>query len=637
MRIFFIVLLFGAHYLSYASDIPKFGNIQKSELELKFCDFEKDASAMILYKTNDVYLLDNSTIQDIKVRIKIFSDKAESYSNIKIKYDPEVEETIEDIKGTTYNLVDGKIIETVLKKDAIFNEDGIGGDNAKIFAMPAIKKGCVFEYKYRIKRRYSILFPSWYFQDKLPTLICRYTSLIPPAFQLRDRQFVNLPIEKEKNERGDGTELKYTMRKLPGLQDEIFMSSPYDYLQTIHFELVEFSSRNKQNYFFEPSWEKVLLSMKEGLIANYFYDLLDRRIFDDKNYYDSLELIKSPIEKLNFIYHYVRSNMTWNFSETFYSIRGLKHAWQNKKGSRGEINLILYNLLKQEGFKVYPILTSTKEAGGINKFYPTIRQFNTMITEIQIDNQIYYLDASSKKCPYTIIPPELNYTLGYKILPKSYEWVEIKSINRNYKNTSIILAELDEVNSALKGDIQFSSIDYARLRQSEILSLGKGKYIDSMIYLKNGLSIEDINLKNEENESNPLIQTLHFKQQLQKTDDYLFFNLNYIPEFNKNPLLTETRYSDIDFDYFQNYSSRGTISIPSTFKIESMPQNTTILMPDSSISAKRIITFDEGILSYKIDIEYNRLNYPLEAYAILKDFYKKMYDMLNENIVIKKL
>jgi len=59
-------------------------------------------------------------------------------------------------------------------------------------------------------------------------------------------------------------------------------------------------------------------------------------------------------------------------------------------------------------------------------------------------------------------------------------------------------------------------------------------------------------------------------------------------------------------------------------------------MPDQSIVFKRIIAEDNGTVAVRYTIDHRKTIYLPEEYRDIHDFYKKMYELLNEQIVLKK-
>jgi hypothetical protein len=59
-------------------------------------------------------------------------------------------------------------------------------------------------------------------------------------------------------------------------------------------------------------------------------------------------------------------------------------------------------------------------------------------------------------------------------------------------------------------------------------------------------------------------------------------------------------------------------------------------MPDKSISFKRIVAEQDGSIAIRYVISYQKSVYFKENYPEFYAFYKKMHEMLNEQIVLKK-
>ena len=59
-------------------------------------------------------------------------------------------------------------------------------------------------------------------------------------------------------------------------------------------------------------------------------------------------------------------------------------------------------------------------------------------------------------------------------------------------------------------------------------------------------------------------------------------------------------------------------------------------MPDKTISFKRIAAEDDGYIQIHYVINYDKSLFIKEEYPGLREFYKRMYEMLNEQIVLKK-
>jgi hypothetical protein len=106
--------------------------------------------------------------------------------------------------------------------------------------------------------------------------------------------------------------------------------------------------------------------------------------------------------------------------------------------------------------------------------------------------------------------------------------------------------------------------------------------------------------------------------------------------FRTNPFLSENRNSTIDFGNLSLYSIKGLYKCPAGYKTESIPKPVSLSMPDNSISFKRIVSEEDGSILVNYSISFKKAIFTTDEYPGIRDFYKKMFEMLNEQIVLKK-
>ena len=209
--IFSLLLLFGS--LPAQDKIPAFGKIDKADLEMKDCDFDPDAEALVLHDVGDIQFtyIENAGWQAesvYRVRIKVFKASALDRAEIKIRYySQRRSQEISGIGGISYNLdAGGNITETKLEKAAVFDKY-IDKEFSEIsFALPDVKVGTVFEYKYKMLRKSFGYIPEWQFQQTIPVKYSAYNIIIPEYFQFTVQATRRQEIEKKDGKNaGDGT------------------------------------------------------------------------------------------------------------------------------------------------------------------------------------------------------------------------------------------------------------------------------------------------------------------------------------------------------------------------------------------------------------------------------------------------
>jgi len=617
--------------------LPAFGKIDKADLEMKSCDFDQDSEALYLIDVSEVKIIENissfNVQTDRRIRIKILKEKGIQEANIKFRYySKERYEDISDLNGIVFNLDDvGNVTTTKLDKSLIFDKKIDNNLSEISFAFPNVKVGTVVEYKYRsYKKSGYVDIDDWYFQSNMAVKYSAYNLLIPEEFEFTYQITRRQPIEitKPKNRR-DG--VWYIMRDIPSLRKEPFQAGLKDYYQRIDFQLSAFNPPGGARKSFRSTWEKLT---EELLEAEWLGGQIGKNLPGLTDLNTALKFIKSPKEKTEFIYKYVQKNMDWNDRNSYGSFEGIKQAWDKKSGTSGDINLILLTLLKDADIKAYPCLVSTRDNGKVNPTYPLLSQFNSVYVYAEADGEVYILNAADKYNPPSLIPYDVQLTEGYLVDKKRGGFAVISDYNRKLKQSIALHIEVDEKGD-FSGEGMINSFEYAKNTRTKTYKLGKLK---EQLTQNEGikLNIDSIEVQNLTNDMLPLEQKLSFKGQLQSSGEYSFIPYNIFTNFDKNPFVAEKRQTDVDFGFNQYYTIMGGYSLADNYEFEDLPKNMTMIMPDTSIVLTRIMQKNENTITFRITMDFKRPQYSAEEYPDVKAYYKKLYAVLNEQIVIKK-
>ena len=123
-----LVLLCATAYSQKNKDIPAFGKIDKSEIDLKECEFDKNAEAVVLFDVGkfSTNFTGGTLFSEIEchVRIKILSDKGLDQADIKIPYRSyKGEQSIRGLMAQTYNTdASGNIVISKVEKAVIYDK-----------------------------------------------------------------------------------------------------------------------------------------------------------------------------------------------------------------------------------------------------------------------------------------------------------------------------------------------------------------------------------------------------------------------------------------------------------------------------------------------------------------------------------
>jgi hypothetical protein len=189
----------------------------------------------------------------------------------------------------------------------------------------------------------------------------------------------------------------------------------------------------------------------------------------------------------------------------------------------------------------------------------------------------------------------------------------------------------------MNGVVTVSNYDYARLGKTTTARKGKKEFIEKYLSPNNaGIEIDSIQLENIDSDSLPLVQKVHFTQQLNSSGDYQYFSVNLFTGLEKNPFVADDRFSDVFFGVLQTHTLLGNVNIPEGYAIEALPKNIKMMMPDTSIVITRMSQMADNNLMWRVILEFKNPFYTTDEYGGFKEFYKKLFDLLNEQFVIRK-
>ena len=639
LSLLFISISLMAQKNKKGDDIPAFGKVEKADLEMKECDFDPKAEAVVLLDDGQLdYLVQSGLELKRRVRIKILSDKGLEWANIHLSYKSERNaQDITNIEAQTYNLdPGGNIVVTKIEKKLIYEKKINKKYTEKVFTFPEVKIGSIIEYKFKHN---GIGLIDWYFQRSIPVKFSRFSLDFPNEIEVLTTPYCAGKYEQKSEERYGRTTQSYTMTNEPGFRDEPFIINEDYYRDRLETKLVAYPIYGRRESRI-VDWPKVIKYLMED---DDFGVQIKKNIPRTAELDAMLKNMTDPYQKMKTIYKYVQDNMTWNEYTGIWASDGVKSAWKDKKGTVGEINLILVNLLKDADLNAHPVLVTTHDYGVVNTGdagtyeYPGFHQFNKVMAYVKVNDKVYVLDGSQKGTPVHLVPPDVLMTEGMVIEKlETFEWGWQTLWNKETLSKNIIqlIGVIDE-EGKMKGDITISSFDYARLPRLSTAKKGKDKFTEK--YLSEpGITIDDVSFDNLESDSLPLVQKVKFSQTLNATGDYRHFSANLLSGLSKNPFVTDSRYSDVFFGSNQSYLLLGNFTVPDGYELETLPKNIKMIMPDTSITISRASQFANGTLLTKIQLEFKKPVFGAEEYPELQEFYKQLYALLNEQFVIRK-
>ncbi|MDR1983573.1 MAG: DUF3857 domain-containing protein [Prevotellaceae bacterium] len=637
----FVLLLFLTQLVFAQNFSRKFGKVTKEELEMTTYDKAPDAEAVILYEDISIRyetLNSLSLVYDYKVKVKILKKEGTSWGDGKIMlYNRgSANEFLSGHKATSYNLVDGKIVESDLKKDYIFREK-IDDIRTQIkFSIPEVKVGSVIEYKYTITSEYIYSIPDINLQHSIPVMYSKFNVTVPEYFKFNTnvKGYERLNIERTKGNYNSGRYSFVTdivsceAEDIPALKDDSNVWCLDDFKTKVEFEIsaIQFPGQITQSY--SNTWTAV----NENLDKSDFNSNLKTSYPFKKEVLAIKESNIGDKEKIRNILKLVQSKMKWN--ERYYLMaKSPRSAAEKGTGSSADINFVLHSALRDAGFDVVPILLNPRSRGRL-PFSPTLDKINAFIVQINLNGELLYVDGTNPHSDINILPPNLLVDRAriYKI-NNEHGWVNLTNITKS-KLTAVIFGSINE-SGELEGTIKKTYTNQAAYNFANNYEKYKTKeeYIES-IEKEYSIKVSDVEIKGID--SLVVNETITFTSTVNSTDEYIYINSTVFPFMSENILKQQERVLPVEFNYPITYNITCSIKFPEDYKLEEKPDNIKLSACENGVAYSYLSQAVLNNLQMKFNYTLDRIIYPATEYKDLSAFYGMLTQMSDSQIVIKK-
>ncbi|MGB8192804.1 MAG: DUF3857 domain-containing protein [Chitinophagaceae bacterium] len=657
------ILLWQQNYLSAQekSDI-KFGKPAPEAFNLSAYKFDTTAGAVCIADIGTSDFEGNkdgffSLIFKRQVRIKILNKNGFDAASFKIWLyeNNDSEEKLEKLKAITYNLENGKVVETKLEDKSVFKDKVSNNWSVKKFTLPAVKDGSIIEVTYSIKSDFLFNLRPWEFQGQYPRLWSEYTANIPDyfsyvfltqgfhPFHIRKDEltFKTYTIMQNNNSRGQDEitlssnviQSRWVMKNVPALKEESFTTTMGNYVSKIEFQLSEYKQPLEPKQFMGDwnTFSESLLKREDfGQAINKANNWLD----------DDIKKITAGattyLEKAKKIYAYVRDNFTCTNANQFTLNDNLKNVFKKRNGTVGDINLLLIAMLQHEAISAAPVLLSTREHGFTHQVYPLIDRFNYVIAGCMIDNRQYYLDATEPKLGFGKLPircyngharlinnesPNAVFFVADSLREQKMTTVFITNDDKG-KLVSALTSKLGYYESlALRGNISQKGKD-------ELLKSIKAQYPSE--FELGALEIDSLDNTEQSVQIRYNIDLSGFQE------DIAYFNPMLAEGYKDNYFKSVERFYPVEMPYAFDEVFVFNMEIPKGYVVDELPKSAKINFNDTQGSFEYLISNTGTNITLRSRVRLNRATFMPEDYEGLRGFFDYIVKKHGEQIVFKK-
>jgi hypothetical protein len=643
----------------------KFGKISADDFKTSY-PFDPGAEAVIVGNIGSSDFVGNSkggfSIEFKRYsRIHILNKNAYDAAQIRIPIytTGEREEEIVSLKAVTYNLENGKVIETKLDpRTAVFKEKINRNWVINKFSFPAVREGSIIEFEYKLKSEYLFRLRPWEFQAEYSTLWSEYIVGMPQFLyyvsltqgsqefyikEAKDKvaQFaleipkteIMLSGTKDRMSFSAGvTFFRWVMKDVPALKEESYTSTISNHVARIEFQLAEYR---------EPYIPKKVMSTwvetASALLADEDFGL---PLQQENTFLNEISAVASkkaqaPLDRARNIYAWVRDNMTCVERNSFYMKKTLQSTLKLKSGTEAEINLLLIAMLRNEGLRADPVILSTRSNGYTYALYPMIDRFNYVIAQVVIDGQKYYLDASRPRLGFNRLGYDC-YNGHARVIDAAADGVEFNADSLTEKSMSSVFIS-NSSKGTMSASVQYTPGFYTSYDiRSEIKQKGLEAYFNELKKSGSETLMAEEKIDSVDNYEVPVSIKYRLEMPVDQ-EEIWYFDPMFTRSWTENPFKSATRSYPVEMLYKVDQTYLLRMDVPSGYMVDELPKSLIVkLNEDNDGEFEYRIVESGGIISVRSRLRINRTYFSPEEYQMLRDFFNLVVKKQSEQIVFKK-
>lgn len=630
--------------------VSDWGEIPESDLKLTTCSWDTLATAMVLQDVGKIKLFFGDrgaeVIYQRSRRIKIFDPAAFDQGNLRIFYrSNRKEERFEDL-DVQLILSDGS--RKKVKSDNVFTEEVTEQFNVKKVFIPNLQKGCIIEYRYKLRSSDSQNLYDWFFQEDIPVRWSQVEVSLPEYAEYsvlarKPKEYDLFETRVEKPEMFAAGQhhnriTTYGFSKLPGLTgDEPFMTTVDDYRAHIWFQqdIVQWGATDS------IGWGPVALSLSfyQGFGGQYLDSLTNLKIWSSFQASMGQDSIQDSVLIAEKVLRFVGKNIKWDGTFERATPNGVDAAFSKGTGTSADLNLAIVTLLRRYRMKAYPMLLSTRDHGEPITGYPYIYQFNALVAFVIVGKDSLLLDATNPYHAVNQLNPSCYNKMGWVVRIRKPFWTEIRAPEESL--TWFGELELDEMGES-KGRFSISvtgeTAAYWRKQMEE--SKDKGDFLKKEFAPDYPEAKLDSLVFSNLNDYNKPLQ-VSFRCSIPNTATVLndFLYVKPILDFLvlKNPFSSPVRRFPVSFAAALKSQYVLNLTLPKGYLIEELPEKARIVLPGEGGRIQfSCATLENHEVQVLLKMNISKLEFPTEEYGILRQFFDLIAEKTQLQLVLKK-
>lgn len=425
---------------------------------------------------------------------------------------------------------------------------------------------------------------------------------------------------------------RFGLKDVPALTDESFITSRNDYVIKIDFQLAKIHYPDGTKKDIISTWPAL---NNELLKTTEFGRYINASEKAAKESFNLSEIAgKNKLEQLEYIVNQVKSQYSWNNTNSKYAGKSVKEFLKEKTGNSAEINLFLLGFLRAAGIEANAVIISTRSNGKISSDYPFMHFYNYVIVLVNIDGKHILADATEPMCPFNKIPPRCVNEIGLIVKKDGQDFVKLSNSDKSFLDKSITIQYTPGLDS-LKASVNttysnYESFDFKKEYQDDL------EKIKSSIVKKGYLNVDSLKTKNYSDSKKNYKVSYCTSIALEYLENKTYISPFLNEAITENPLKQLTRQYPLDFIYPYGRTFKSIITIPKGYKIQFMP--TALNINNNLVTVSyQISEIEENKLIVTGAYVFNNGLYTAEEYPKIRYYFNEIIKKFNEKIVLEKV
>jgi len=635
---FLVIVIMTLSYAVSSAGDDRFdwGKISEEEWAMGAPDDYPEANAVVIFDRGE-HLVGRDLINFTRhVRIKILTE-----AGIKevgdLSFDYYKDDKIKGLEAHTL-IRDGEKFKVEEKF-----EKSYGNWRSMSFAFPMLEPGCIIEFKYENRNKRWVTIDPWFFQGPIYTHYSEYKLILEEGFTYSSAT-VNLPsyqahpkverIMDWRNPRDPKLlEHVWIVENLPPIKDEPYMSFPESYMASLYNQIVSFETR----YGYYP-YVKGWADLGKEFIDNFLKDFMKKDGGVEEITDSLIAGIDDPLERATAIYKFVQNEIETRKDEThkFIAHDKLNEVLELKFANGSEKNLLLTKMCEYAGLDAWPVLIGNREE---NLFMPEmyhLRQFDRIISMINLNNTYYFLDTRSKLGRFGILPPSSRMSGGLCLDPNEPYLVRLILDNPDTRRVdrNVFVIEPDG-NVTCSTEVEFCGY-FAMEYGEDLEEKGREDFMKECFLDEINAPCTHNDLVVERRENGDM--KMHFDYVVddfvRKLDDLYIVNPIRFA-YNENPFKSKERYFPVDFGYPFYYRNTCEIILPEGLAPEELPEPLETVINGAGFAQNCVYDGSKIIINSSFKVE--KPIFIKEAYKSIQDLFDVMASSAEDQIVVSSV